>query len=867
MREYHCQPLEPRRLLSTVPIFSETFDGTISDWKIASANQNIQWGGEPSGFGGETAHSGQKMVYSVGIGYDGTSQSPTVPSGTDDVLYHSIDLTNYPNAYLSFWYNIPSIDNGQLQVAVSTGSFSPATVFKTISTATDGWTQAWVNLSSMAGAQRYLDFYYSGSGGTGVFVDDIQVYSNTHDESVPPTASLTGNISDITTAQSTPITFQVHYSDNVAIEPALFSQNNILVLINDSPEATAQFESMQTNPDGSLDATYSFVPNTGQWDGSTDGIYTLQLQSSTVFDTSNNSIAQTILGSFSCAIPIAFDTVAYTSSNTNASGSAGAKLPQLKFVLAGGLAVNDLSYTADIYIAAAPTISASNPGELIGQMPFNYSIALTTGAEVDLDPSTAGLRIPSDLSPGTYSIGVHINPPSDFPDTNDANNWIVTGQVTVRAVANDPTIVTVMVLYTQQTASALGGSSGVLQKINNAITTTNNAFLNSNLNVQLQLAYAGEINYAESGDPTTDLTRLQTPGDGFLDQAQTLRNLYSADLVSLWTATTNTDYIGEAYIAGSAMDSELGYSVVVATQMDAYTFAHEIGHNFGAGHAVGDSNGDNSDNGLYSYSHGYRFTDPSDSTNQLHDIMAYPPGTTIPYYSSPNIDYLGVPTGTSSADNARTISQDAAFVAAYRTPPSIVSITPSAATIGLKGTSHIVANGVTYGSDRNKLQVTFYLDSAGTGVYSPTDTILGVDKSTSGGWKLTAKAKKLPIGNNTIFAIATDSIGQSSAPVQCTIDVVDQPPTIKKLTAKVSHKGFANLQAAAKDPDGPVTQTVIWIDTNNNGILDPGEQSFTGKGSVHGRFTVESGITYTLLAIAYDSNNLPSDIRQIQFDG
>src|SRR5262249_14223430 len=64
------------------------------------------------------------------------------------------------------------------------------------------------------------------------------------------------------------------------------------------------------------------------------------------------------------------------------------------------------------------------------------------------------------------------------------------------------------------------------------------------------------------------------------------------------------------------------------------------------------------------YSFGWRF-DASGTTYRT--VMAYQPGWRIPYFSNPNVSYLGVPTGTSTANNALTLTNSKATIAALET--------------------------------------------------------------------------------------------------------------------------------------------------------------------------------------------------------
>ena len=110
-----------------------------------------------------------------------------------------------------------------------------------------------------------------------------------------------------------------------------------------------------------------------------------------------------------------------------------------------------------------------------------------------------------------------------------------------------------------------------------------------------------------------------------------------------------------------------------------YSFAHELGHLMGARH---DENHDSSTT-PYAYGHGYEH--PSSVSGQsFRTIMAYAcdaPASCDPriqYWSSPNVKYIGIATGTSATnDNVRVLNATAGTVAAFNSPPGTGrSITP-----------------------------------------------------------------------------------------------------------------------------------------------------------------------------------------------
>jgi hypothetical protein len=233
------------------------------------------------------------------------------------------------------------------------------------------------------------------------------------------------------------------------------------------------------------------------------------------------------------------------------------------------------------------------------------------------------------------------------------------------------TIVDLLALYTPQAQQAVNGTTAILRKIEDAVAATNTVMVNSKIPLTVRLVGMTLENYQEAGDLGTDLGRLSTPEDGFLDDVPTLRNFFGADLVTLITshgspagAGLETIGIGEEMTTPKATgNADLAYSVVSQANAGTanYTLAHELGHNLGAAHASDDS----TDSGARTYSHGYRFT--GNDGQLYHDVMAYDPGTEIPYYSNPRITYKGVPEGNAAtADASRVITEDAPEVAAYR---------------------------------------------------------------------------------------------------------------------------------------------------------------------------------------------------------
>jgi hypothetical protein len=147
-----------------------------------------------------------------------------------------------------------------------------------------------------------------------------------------------------------------------------------------------------------------------------------------------------------------------------------------------------------------------------------------------------------------------------------------------------------------------------------------------------------------------------------------MRNEYGADVATL--IIENAFDVGGISIfpkESSSDPSSKGFNVVVRSLGNSeLVFAHELGHNFGAGHDLLTP----ANRGAFDYSHG---THIEVGDNQYRSIMAYPldqdydAETVLPFFSNPDLEYKGQPLGdVDTADNARTINFYADFVAGYR---------------------------------------------------------------------------------------------------------------------------------------------------------------------------------------------------------
>ena len=244
-----------------------------------------------------------------------------------------------------------------------------------------------------------------------------------------------------------------------------------------------------------------------------------------------------------------------------------------------------------------------------------------------------------------------------------------------------PAEVHLMMLYTQAVLPTLTGAARVaaLQSaFDLAIVRVNDVLAASLVSARVKLVRIAETSYdegASAGNRVQDdaLTALYEADDAKMDEIHALRDAAGADFVCLALSRRDFASSGLSFVLGGIEDTtneRFAFSVVEYGQIAGSTvLAHELGHLFGCAHDRQNSGGAG---GAYSFSYGYRFTGADG--RQYRDIMAYPPGTELGYFSNPAViapapvsAALGVAAGLAGeSNNALTIERTAFAAAAYR---------------------------------------------------------------------------------------------------------------------------------------------------------------------------------------------------------
>jgi hypothetical protein len=125
----------------------------------------------------------------------------------------------------------------------------------------------------------------------------------------------------------------------------------------------------------------------------------------------------------------------------------------------------------------------------------------------------------------------------------DTSGSSATGPASTAAAGN---VQDVMMLYTPAVRNSYGSTAITEAALLDAVVATNQAYVDSQADIQLNVVHMAEVNYTETGDMGVTLSRLRTNNDSYMDDVHGWRDTYGADLVAMISMDTN--YCGIAYV-------------------------------------------------------------------------------------------------------------------------------------------------------------------------------------------------------------------------------------------------------------------------------------------------------------------------------
>lgn len=258
-----------------------------------------------------------------------------------------------------------------------------------------------------------------------------------------------------------------------------------------------------------------------------------------------------------------------------------------------------------------------------------------------------------------------------------------------------PTVVNVMVVYTQAAADDAFDIEGLdIELLIEVTVLVTSIDMEEQTNIALNLVHVQQVPYVETGDIVEDIRRLECPcdihekdiGDNHLNEVFEPWRTNQADIVSLWTYSPTE--AGIANIMSQAGTSFAPRAVSVVDWWHAiynYSFAHEIGHTFGARH---DRAWDNTNDAPYQYNHGFVNVAQEQVTVMAYTKTCLSMGffcTRHWYWSDPTMppfNTWGLPSFVSlSADNAKALRSSAPTVSNLQSRKDLVGCCKKKGTI------------------------------------------------------------------------------------------------------------------------------------------------------------------------------------------
>lgn len=226
-----------------------------------------------------------------------------------------------------------------------------------------------------------------------------------------------------------------------------------------------------------------------------------------------------------------------------------------------------------------------------------------------------------------------------------------------------PNEIDVLIVFRPASVNLLGGAPAALTFAQNAVNVSNQSFTNAAMIARFRLAGTFLTTEVDSGTASGELNWVSANA-----QVATQRENVRADMVSV--IGEFSDACGVGYLMNQLGTGFAGSAFQASARSCAVgnlSYPHEHGHNMGLMHDPG-----NGGNSLFAYGFGH-FVNGSYRTVMSYSNNCVGGCTRVPYFSNPNITYLGTPTGIANQrDNARAGNTTAPDVANFRTALAVL---------------------------------------------------------------------------------------------------------------------------------------------------------------------------------------------------
>ena len=280
-------------------VYTQCFEGDPG-WTFAG-----QWEFGPPAYTSGGPTSGFTGTSIVGYNLSGpyANKLTTVYATTP-----AIDCTGRSSLTLRFyrWLGLKGGDTAVIQV--STNGTTWVNVWAAGGAVADtSWLQvqyalpSWVN-NSPAVRLRWGMGSNNNQNDIGWNIDDVEVIAGGTVDTTEPVAAL--SVANVTLSGSPSHSMSVTYTDDTAIKVSTLGNADLYVTGPNSYSNTVSFAGVDNATDGTpRTASYSLAAPGGTWDDADNGTYQVTLRGGEVTDTSNNGIAELLLGSFTVNIP------------------------------------------------------------------------------------------------------------------------------------------------------------------------------------------------------------------------------------------------------------------------------------------------------------------------------------------------------------------------------------------------------------------------------------------------------------------------------------------------------------------------------------------------------------------------------------